>query len=357
MGLFTRPDSPVWWLYLETTRDKERTDIRIGTTTAQRYDSRKLAEDRYHQRMNELAARLYKLPSAQPAIRFGKYAEPYTTDVIDLRKGARRERELLVPLVAYFGDVLLTSIDPDAVRAYMKARTARVKPRTVNREVDLLKGMLRDAVPKYLSASPIVGLRRLKPLTPRRRLLTPAEEAKLLKACEDPQDRAILIVAWDTLTRLGDLLDLQRTDRRGRWLYIADPKSGTSYDVPLSARAAAALDAIPGRSAFYFAKFRKAENPRDWPGSVRQRLEYLCRKVHVKYGQKRGGVTFHWGTRRTSATRMLMKERVPLPVVQRMGGWKKPDVLLEIYAEADRADLLKAVGPFPLRSRSRRKRA
>jgi integrase len=358
MGVFIRNDSPYYWLYLETTRDKERTDVRIGHTTAQRHDSRKIAEDRYHQRMNELAARLYKLPSAQPAIRFAKYAEPYTTDVIDLRKGGRRERELLKPLVAYFGDRLMTAIDADATRAYMKQRLGpTVSARTVNREIDLLKGMLRDAVPKYLSASPLVGLRRLRVSTPRRRLLTQAEERKILKACEDAQDRAILVLAWDTLTRLGDLLGLQRSDRKGRWIYITDPKNGESYEIPLSPRAVRALDAISGSAPFYFAKFRKAANSRDWPGSVRQRLEYLCREAHVKYGRKQGGITFHWGTRRTGATRMLVKDRVPLPVVQRLGGWKKPDVLLEIYAEAEKRDLLSAVGQFPRRSRSRRKRA
>jgi hypothetical protein len=36
-----------------------------------------------------------------------------------------------------------------------------VSARTVTREVDLLKVMLRDAAPRYLTASPIVGLKRL----------------------------------------------------------------------------------------------------------------------------------------------------------------------------------------------------
>jgi hypothetical protein len=72
MGIFTRPDSPYWWLFLETTKQKEKTEIRIGETTAQRKDSRRVATDRYHQRMNELAARLYQLPTARPAIRFAK---------------------------------------------------------------------------------------------------------------------------------------------------------------------------------------------------------------------------------------------------------------------------------------------
>jgi hypothetical protein len=49
--------------------------------------------------------------------------------------------------------------------------------------------------------------------------------------------------------RLGDLLDLQRSDRRGRWLYIADPKSGEPYEVFLTPRAAKALDRDPDRDA------------------------------------------------------------------------------------------------------------
>jgi integrase len=360
MGAYIRPDSPVWWLFLETTHERTRTEIRVGTTTTQRRDSRKLAEDLYHQRMNQLAARLYRLPNAQPAIRFDKYAATYAIDVIALRKGADRERELLKALVANMGEELLTAIDADRVRVYVRARRQTVSAATVNREVDLLKGMLRDAVPKYLPASPIVGFKRLPVITPKRRLMTADEERRLLAACEDAEDRAILILGVDTLLRLGDLLDLKRADRAGLWLYIADPKSGIAFDVALSPRAARALDAIDHDAAYYFAKFRKAEKPRNWRGAVRKRLKYLCRHATpaIPYGKAENGLTFHWATRRTGATRMLIQKRVPVPVVQRHGNWKQPDVLLEIYTEAQRGDLLKAVGqPFTHRSRSKRKSA
>lgn len=357
MGVFSRPDSPVWWLYIETTRERERTDIRIGQTTAQKHDSRRLAEDRYHQRMNEVAARLYKLPSAMPAVRFGKYAESYRDDVIAHRRGAMREREILDVLLVFFAGDLLTSIDQDRVRAYQTHRLQNhVSARTVNREIDLLKGMLRDAVPKYLASSPLAGMKRLRTVPPRRRLMTTTEERALLKV-GDVQDRAVLILGIDTLVRLGDLLELERTDRDGIWLYVKDPKGGEPYDVALTKRAAAALDALGKDGTHYFTKFRRALNPRDWPGSVRQRLEFLCRKAGVVYGRARNGITFHWGTRRTGATRMLVQRRVPLPVVQKQGAWKKPDVLLEIYAEADKRAVLAAVGRFPKRSRAKRKSA
>lgn len=354
MGVFTRPDSRYYWLYLETIEHKERTDIRVGTTTSQRKDSRRLADERYHQRMNELAARLYKLPSAQPAIRFEKYAETYARDTIAHHRGARRELELLKPLRAFFDRDLLTAMDQDRVRRYLTARSAEVSARTVNREVDLLKAMLRDAAPKYLTVSPIVGMKRLRPLPIKRRLMTAAEERKLL-AAGDPIDRALLILGVDGLIRMGDLLDLQPSDRHGRWIYVADPKSGEPYEVFLTPRAAKALDKIT-TDRYYFAKFRKAENPRDWTGAVRQRLETLCKEAGLKYGRKHGGLTFHWATRRTGATRLVVDRRASIPAVQRQGNWKTADTLLGIYTDADRKAQQQAVS-FPRRSRGKRKSA
>ena len=342
MGLFTRPTSKYWWIYLETTKRKERTEFLIGETTAQKHDSRKLALDRYHQRMNELAARLYRLPSAQPAIRFDKFAATYERDTIPHHRGAEREATALKPLRAFFDQDLLTAIDQDRVKTYYTHRRATVAARTVNREVDLLKSMLRDAVPKYLTASPLVGMKRLSTVKPKRRLMTPTEEAKLL-AVGDATDKALLILAVDGLIRLNDLLDLKRTDRKRGWLYIADPKSGEPYEVALTRRAAKALDTVPNRGPHYFAKFRQAVNPRDWRSSVAQRLATLCKLADLPYGKKAGGLTFHWATRRTGATRLLVKRKASVPAVQRQGNWKTPDVLLSIYAEADRDDQQQAI--------------
>lgn len=337
---------------METTRQKEHTDIRIGTTATHRHDSRKLALDRYHQRMNEIAARLYKLPSATPAIRFAKYAETYRADTIAHHKGAERERELLKPLLAFFGGDLLSAIDQDRVRSYMTARRRDVAAVTVNREIDLLKSMLRDAVPKYVTASPIVGLARLKTIKPRRRLLLPVELQRLLKAA-DPVERALLILGYDGLIRLGDLLDLQPTDRRRGWLYVADPKADVPYEIALSRRAMLALDALPASGKYYFQRYRGAKTDRDRRARVRRMLMKLCAKANVPYGKHAGGITFHWATRRSGATRLLVKQKAPLPAVQRQGNWKTPDVLLSIYAEADRQDQQDAV--FPKRSQSKRK--
>jgi len=162
----------------------------------------------------------------------------------------------------------------------------------------------------------------------------------------------LIVLGIDTLVRLGDLLDLQRTDREGLWLTIRDPKQDEPYDVPLSPRAAAALDAIRHERLYYFEKFRRAANPRDWRSAVRQRLERLCATAtpKVPFGQLAHGITFHGATRKTGATRLLVTQGVPLAVVQKLGNWRTPDVLLGIYTEAQRGDLLAAVGQARPRS-------
>ena len=358
MGVFKRPDSPYWWLYLPTAprgQRKQKTKILVGTTNTERRDNKLLAQQVYAQRMTEIAKGLHGLPHAKPTITFSAYAVIYARDVLAHRRGKARALELLKALDTTFGPRPLAAIDPDAVRAYMTRRRETCAPRTVNAEVALLHGLLRSAVPTYLEA-PLVGVKYLPTETPRRRLLHPAEEQRLL-AVGEPEDRALLLLGLDALMRLGDVLNLQRADVRGVWATVRAPKGGRPYEVPLTKRTVQALAAIPGKEPYYFARFRRATSPRDWGCGVRSRLRRLCALCDppIPYGRKQGGFTFHWGTRRTGATRYLVQQRQPVTVVQRLGNWKQSSVLLEIYAEAQRGDLLAAVGQVPNRSRSGRK--
>lgn len=359
MGVYKRKDSPFWWYQVEGTGVRTKTEFRIGSTTTERKDSKKLAEAVYHQAQNLRGRRAHRLPLPLQASLFKAYATAYDSTIAG-HKGADRERELLVPLRAFFDTTPLTAIDRELVADYLQHRAVKhpggppvVSVGTANREVDLLKMMLRDAVPKYLEASPLVGMKRLKGAARRRRTLTHDEEKRLLQAATDPQDRALIVLGLDTLVRLGDLLDVQRTDRTGLWLDIRDPKNGTAYRVPLSPRAEQALDAIPDTGPYYFAKFRRAVKPRDWRGSVNQRLEHLCKIATppVPFGLQ-AGVTFHGATRKTGATRLTVEQHKPLAAVQKLGGWKDPTMLLAIYAEAQESDLLQLVGRAPKRRRT-----
>lgn len=291
----------------------------------------------------------------KPEIAFTDYADLYARDVIAHNKGKERELEILAVLRPAFDPLLLSAIDRDRVRGWMTDRASHVSAATTNREVDLLKAMLRDAVPKYLKVSPIYGMKRLRIVKPRRRLMTGQEEKRLLEKA-DHVERALLLLGLDGLIRMASILDLQQSDRKGGWIRVNDPKSGNPYDVALSARCAAALDAITVKGdAYYFDRYRGAKTARDRRSRVRRAVKLLCKRADVLYGKAKGGLTFHWATRRTGATKLVVDKKAPIPAVMKQGNWVKPNVLLEIYADADKAAQRKAIDSLTPHSRGKRK--
>lgn len=381
MGLWDRrPNSPYWWYRCEGYCDpkgnplREATKVRIDAPTPeQRKENRRLAEQIYHDRMTALARADHELPSGKPRIRVGAFLDWFVKHELPKRRGREREAEIVTRWRAVFGALWLDEVDQTRVKEWMTARLttptqigkqwrtqARVLPppstNTVNREVDVLKAVLQAAVPTYLESSPLFGMKRLRTVTPKRRILTGDEERRLL-ALMTVEDRAFFLVGEDTLTRLSDIIDLKTSDDHGTHLWIADPKTGGGFYVPVSKRLRRALDARPDDGRTYlFPKFRIAKTDRDRRNGVRQMLEHYCALAGIPFGRRQGGVTFHWATRRTGATRMLSAGS-DVGTVQKVGRWKKPDVLLEIYHELMDDDARRAVESVGRRAGRRRPRA
>jgi integrase len=126
-------------------------------------------------------------------------------------------------------------------------------------------------------------------------------------------------MALDTLARLGDILALRREQDHRTYLTILNPKTNAPYKVPISTRLRAALDAVPKAGLYYFPHRRHAENPRDYRSGVRQLLKRACKAARIRFGRKKGGITFH-GLRHTGASRMV-EAGIDLRTVQEIGGW------------------------------------
>lgn len=352
MGVYTRRDSPWFWLYLERPDGrglKERTKITVAApTAAERKRQRELAEDAYRVRMGQLARGTYELPGARPAITFAAYADWYEAHITTHQAGAVREREILKQLRAAFAGRTLAEITKDLVREWMTTRSQvrvrvvdghkvkrQIAPATVNRELDLLKSMLREACPTYLAASPIAGLRRLKGKTGDGtatgdddiRVLSPDEEARLLAVLRDAGDRALVVAAIDTLARLGSLLSLTWRDDKTTHLVFRKSKNSTTYKVPVSTRLRTALEAVRGRDPVHvFGHRRTAGQARDWRTIVGNMLERACARADVPFGRKAGGITFH-SFRHTGASRMIAAG-VDIRTVQELGGWSDIRLLM-----------------------------
>lgn len=360
MGAYTRPDSKFWWIYLESSRKREPTAIPIGSTKEQNRLARVAAEALYHRRMVEEGSAPPPDPNAKPDITFSEWATKYDDNFIAHHRGYEREREILNTLRMEFSHKddgtprFLREIDRHLVIEWRTRRRSRGKviehfggpngprrtlpppsARTVNREVDLLQQTFAAAVPKYLERSPIEGLPDLEVTNPKRRIMTEAEEEKILPYFA-PDDRAIVLCGLDTLARLSSILNLTRADDHKTHLTLYDTKNGEPYQPPVSKRLRAALDAVPVDSAnpeYYFPRRRRAKG-RNRRNVIAHALKSACAKAGVPYGRARRGITFHWATRRTGTTRMLRHGgEGAISAVQQIGGWKSANVPLTIYRE------------------------
>ena len=314
MAVFTRRDSPFFWLHLERVGQpalREATKIRCkGLPAHQLKENARLASQVYHTRMADLARQTAGLPVQRDRATFRYFAAWYLKHITTAKRGAVRERSMLRHLIAHFGGWRLERIDQNAAREYLTARTKKVQPATANRELDVLKAMLTAAVPKYLVANPLAGMKRLRVRRAAPAVLSHEDEARLL-AVLDPPDQAIIIAAVDTLVRLSDLVKLKWAQDHGEYWEIHDPKA-EPYKVPVSTRLRKALDALPRSGPRIFAH-------RSSPNAVALMFRLACNDAKIQIGRGRG-LTFH-GLRHTGATRALAAG-ASIRDVMALGGWR-----------------------------------
>lgn len=362
MGVYTRPDSKYYWLLLE--RDGEK-PIRRATrilhspaTAKQKADNARLADIRYHDEMRAFAKGELGFDDAYTK-GFDDLAAWYRTHRLPKRRGADRERDLLKHLETFFTDRQLRTFTYARVDEYETHRLSeKAGPATINREVDLLKSMLRIAAEnKWCPPKLIHGKKRLHVPKRAKARLTPAQEAAILEAIPHANDRALLIMGMDTLARKGDLLDFQHAHDHGTTADIVDPKNGEFLSVPISPRLRAALDCCAwaiDRSPYYFWNRRVAKKERDWLGSVRLMLKGACERAGVPYGRKLQAITFHSATRRTGASRMLARG-ADLETVRSIGGWKDLRSMKSyVVAEDENRQRAVALVSNPITPQSRR---
>lgn len=156
MGIYRRPDSPFWWLWLERPGQRsirESSGIPLaGGTPGQARQNRELAEQAYAARMGDLARQRYQLPTERPRITFAQYRAWYNEHVSRHKRGADREASMFRQLGQFFDDRRLDEITKDLALEWRTARRQTVGPATINREQELLVHVLNTAVPKHLEA-------------------------------------------------------------------------------------------------------------------------------------------------------------------------------------------------------------
>ena len=157
-------------------------------------------------------------PTSQQFARlaFSEAADRYLADRLAhlAPRSVQREKECLVPLKAFYSATPLTRIDAETILAYFARRkTASISNTTINRELCVLRGVLKRAKRWYLVAEDV------KPLPMRRnvgRALSQDEKLRLLRVAANRPDwqvaRCAAIIALNTTMRGCELKGLRWRD-------------------------------------------------------------------------------------------------------------------------------------------------
>lgn len=336
MGVYRR-DSPYWWMRLDRLNVRRSTGILVGPPGAARRRSRDEAEAIYRAAMGDVARGTFKLPTAKSARTFRQHATWYDTHVTATHRSQARERSAIRRLIAHFGDTPVTALTTAQIETWKLLRAKQVKQSTVNRELEVLKPLLRSAVPTYLDVSPAAAVKKFRLRYPPITILSPEAEAALL-AVASPAERAFVLLGLDALLRLSDVRRLRTEHDRGTYLEIVDPKV-EAYKVPVSSRLRAALDVLKPKDGWYFPRRYAQKWAAMNPNTAFLLFRALCARAGLLTGRKAGGLTYH-ALRHTGATRAA--RAVKLTVVQRLGGWKSLTQLAR-YDHPEDPEIMRAV--------------
>ena len=341
MGVYIRPESRYFWYWLEGTTPPIRRStkiLRTGITPAQAAENEKQAWIVYHDAMANRARQRLDLPDARADVTLRDWADWYHVHIVPGHTATTRAREtaILAHLIRELGALDLRAIDRTTVQEYQATRLAAgVTSKTVNREVSVLKSLLREAVPRHLAVNPLYGMPNLKKgRTPRKRMVRAQEERRLLAALP-PDVRDLYIIAVDTLIRQANAVHLHRRECRPAHLALEDSKTGP-YTVPLSTRVRAILRRrIQARTGYLFPEWheRFLANQGGWSHELNRILRRAARAAGIATDGSDGRFSWHTATRATGATRMI-RAGVDPRRVQLIGNWQSLDQMAE-YLELD----------------------
>ena len=162
---------------------------------------------------------------------------------------------------------------------------------------------------KKLVENPCAQVRRLKVDNRRTRILTEAEQARIIAAFENRipgwplsarrlKMQALVQLALVTGARLGELLALTWENCADASLTFLETKNGQSRRIPCSPAVTAILGRLPRQHPFVFA------NPATKRPYTANGVQHIVRRALLRAGITTGDVTFHT-LRHTALSRMI----------------------------------------------------
>jgi len=277
----------------------------------------------------------YHSRRAQPTRRTSlrEALERYEREVTSGKRGSQAEKSRIKTwLASPLADRALISIRGGDMATYRDKRLQDgLSGNSVRLELAVISHLYKIARTEWHMeglANPVQDIRKPKLPRGRDRRLLDGEEEKLLKNAQ-PVLREAIIIALETAMRRGEQCSLTRDqiDKKRRMAKLDMTKNGDSRDVPLTARALEAIDALPAQI-----DGRLLGVTADWLSHAFEDLTTACK---IK------GLTFH--DCRHEATSRLFEKGLNIMEVAAITGHKTLQ-MLKRYTHLKADDLVKKLG-------------
>ena len=173
----------------------------------------------------------------------------YAKEESPKKKGQRWETIRLQALErTRLANVVASDLRLSDVQRWIDTSLERVTPATVNRELNVIVSVVKQAVKwKWIPVYPLNGIERPPPTKPRRRRIKQVEIDQIVDELgldvsniEITQKRhevaVIFLLGIETACRLGELCSLrwENVHLKKRYIHLEETKNGDTRDVPLS---------------------------------------------------------------------------------------------------------------------------
>lgn len=235
-----------------------------GTRNSETFPTKKKAQSWAIEKEAELRKQL-RLKRTRNAViddsfTLGKLFKKYAEEVSGTKKGSRWE---LIRLAFYQREfpnlckIKLTAVEHEDIQEWIDQRLEKVKPSTVNRDLNLISHCLTKARKwRLMSHKPFDNIERPEKPDHRRRLIDQNEIDEVCAALgykqgKLKQKKQFAALAWlfaiETCMRCSEItrLTLATINFEKSIAHLPDTKNGSARNVPLSPKALALLDQLP----------------------------------------------------------------------------------------------------------------
>jgi integrase len=280
MGIFRRGDSPSWWYRIQL-----KGKVMTGSTNT---SDKRLANRIYVEKQHQFAEEFHLPGQRGKNTAFFWMCETYLEKHAKVNKKSWRQDEIIIKkLKNHFGDLALSSIQPQDLEGYKAARKDHVKEATINRELAVLKTLFTKAILwGYASRNPVKEVSLFKEERTPVRILTVEERRKMLEESSELL-RPILLMALKTGMRHGEILNLEwkNVDLATETISVTHTKAKKLRQIPIHPELKEVLAKLPRKTEFVFSnKFGNKYHPH---GMVREAFEDLKARL------KMPDLTFH----------------------------------------------------------------